>query len=130
MNLTLIKLINNINDFNKKISRRLDGFYELFSNLKKEGYPVDVIAPQAAIYLTVKLDLIGAKKENGSTLNSVEDVFSYILNEAKIALVPFYAFGASRSLPWFRLSIGTTRSEDIMIINNQLKGALDKLSYS
>jgi aspartate aminotransferase len=119
-----------LKEFNKRICSRLDGFYEVFSNLKKEGYPVDVIAPQAAIYLTVKLDLIGARKEDGSKLNTVEEVFSYILNEAKIALVPFYAFGASKSLPWFRLSIGTTRSEDIAIINDQLKKALDKLSYS
>lgn len=116
--------------FKEKIKERLNGFYILFSNLKEKGYPVDVIAPEAAIYLTVKIDLLGAVKENGQKINTVEDAFSYILNEAGIALVPFYAFGASPDMPWFRLSIGTTRNEDIAIINDRLEKALDKLTFS
>jgi len=115
--------------FNKRINSRLEGFYSVFNELKEEGFPIDVIAPEAAIYLTVKIDLLGAKKEDGSTINTVREAFDYILNEAGIALVPFYAFGASDSLPWFRLSVGTTRSEDIAIIKDQLQKALAKLSF-
>jgi aspartate aminotransferase len=118
-----------LKDFNRRINSRLDGFYEVFSELKKAGYPVDVIAPEAAIYLTVKFDLLNAKTEDGNELDSVEAIFKYILNEAGIALVPFYAFGASKTLPWFRLSIGTTRSKDIKIIKEQLEKALAKLSF-
>jgi len=116
-------------NFNRRINSRLEGFYKVFNGLKKEGYPIDVIAPEAAIYLTVKIDLLGAKKEDGSSINTVKEAFEYILNEAGIALVPFYALGASDSLPWFRLSVGTTRSEDIEIIKVQLQKALAKLTF-
>jgi len=115
--------------FRKRIVSRLKGFYDIFSKLKDKGYPVDVIAPEAAIYLTVKLDLLGATTTDNRKLESVEAVFEYILNEAGVALVPFYAFGSSRTLPWFRLSIGTTRSKDITIIENQLENALSKLTF-
>ena len=115
--------------FRKRIVSRLEGFYEIFSKQKEKGYPVDVIAPEAAIYLTVELNLVGATTADNKKLESVEAVFEYILNEAGVALVPFYAFGASRTLPWFRLSIGTTRSEDIAIIEKQLEDALQKLTF-
>lgn len=121
---------NYLADFKKKIVERLDGFYSVFSRLKSNGYPIDVIAPEAAIYLTVKIDLIGATQENGEKISNMEEAFSYILNEAGIALVPFYAFGASKDLPWFRLSIGTTRNEDIAIIEDRLEKALNKLTFS
>lgn len=116
--------------FRKRIDSRLKGFFEVFSNLKDKGYPVDAIAPEAAIYLTVELNLIGAVTTEGKKLNTVEDVFNYILNEASVALVPFYAFGASDTLPWFRLSVGTTRSEDIAIIEQRLEEAISKLSFA
>lgn len=115
--------------FKKRIESRLDGFYKVFSTLKDKGYPVDVIAPEAAIYLTVELNLVGAKTPAGKVLESVEAVFEYILNKSGVALVPFYAFGASKNLPWFRLSIGTTQSEDIPIIENKLEKALSKLTF-
>lgn len=118
-----------LKEFKGKIEERLDGFYDVFSDLKRKGYPVDVIAPQAAIYLTVKIDLIGATQENGAKITSVQEGFSYILNEAGIALVPFYAFGASKDLPWYRLSIGTCRNEDIAIIKERLIAAFNKLTF-
>lgn len=121
---------NYLDVFKKKIVDRLDGFYSVFISLKESGFPVDVIAPEAAIYLTVKIDLLGATKENGEKITSMEEAFSYILNEAGIAFVPFYAFGASKNLPWFRLSIGTTRNEDIAIIQDRLEKALNKLTFS
>jgi aspartate aminotransferase len=115
--------------FRKRVDSRLEGFYKVFSKLKEKGYPVDVIAPEAAIYLTVELNLVGATTADNKKLGSVEDVFEYILNEAGVALVPFYAFGASENLPWFRLSIGTTESKDIAIIEKQLEDALSKLTF-
>jgi aspartate aminotransferase len=120
---------NYLEEFKGKIEERLDGFYDVFSDLKRKGYPVDVIAPQAAIYLTVKIDLIGATQENGAKITSVQEGFSYILNEAGIAMVPFYAFGASKDLPWYRLSIGTCRNEDIAIIKERLIAAFNKLTF-
>ena len=103
---------------------------ECIADLKSKGFPVDAIEPQAAIYLTVKIDLIGSTKENGEKINTVQDTFSYILNEAGIAMVPFYAFGASKDLPWLRLSIGTTKNEDIAIIHERLTKAFNKLTFN
>lgn len=44
-------------NFKAEIEERLTRIYEGFIKLKKDGYKVDAIAPQAAIYLTVQLNL-------------------------------------------------------------------------
>ena len=68
--------------------------------LKSEGLPVDAIAPEAAIYLTIQIDLVGKKnRRRKKIVGDQSEVTAYILNEAKLAVVPFYAFGASRILP-------------------------------
>jgi aspartate aminotransferase len=115
-------------EFKKQISARLDGFYKGFQTLKNEGFKVDAIAPQAAIYLTIQFDLKGKKTSEGKTLETTADVTKYILDEAKIAVVPFYAFGASHDSTWFRLSVGTAKMEDIEGTINSLRAALKKLS--
>ncbi len=115
-------------DFKQEIKARLQGFYEGLKTMKAEGFSVDAIPPQAAIYLTIKLDLIGKTKLDDTVLNSVEEVSAYVLNEAKVAIVPFYAFGSSKSSPWFRLSVGTTTQQDVADAIASLKLALQKLS--
>lgn len=117
-----------MNEIKSELSYRLDEFYKGFNELKNQGFSVDAIQPEAALYLTVKFDLVGKKKQSGETLNSVADVTDYLLKDAKVALVPFSAFGASKDSNWFRLSVGTTKREDIQIIISQLKSSLEKLS--
>lgn len=116
-----------LNHFKKRLEKRLNGFYEVFQQLKNEGYPVDAITPQAAIYLTVKIDLHGKTLPTGEKINSSAQTTAYILNEAKIALVPFYAFGSSHESVWYRLSVGTAQSSDIETVYNALKTALSKI---
>lgn len=111
-----------------ELSYRLDEFYKSFQELKNQGFQVDAIQPEAALYLTVKFNLIGKKTASGQTLNSIADVTDYLLKEAKVAIVPFSAFGASKDSNWFRLSVGTTKREDIQLIINQLKACLKKLN--
>lgn len=118
----------NINQIRSEISQRLDAFYEGFMKLKAASFNVDAIAPQAALYLTVKFDLVGKQTADGHTLQNMPEVTRYLLEEAQTALVPFYAFGADPESPWFRLSIGTTRIEDIPDIFERLNRALAKLS--
>ena len=72
----------------------VEGFYKGIQSLQKEGHRVNAISPQAAIYLTVQFDLQGQKTAEGKTLNSTKDVTKYLLDEAKLAIVPFYAFRA------------------------------------
>lgn len=112
----------------QKISDRLEGFYKGFQQLKAEGHKVDAIAPQAAIYLTIKFSLHGQKTADGKVLATTKDVTKYILDEAKVAVVPFYAFGASEDSAWYRLSVGTCKMEDVDGIISNLRAALKKLS--
>jgi aspartate aminotransferase len=114
--------------FREQLQQRLDGYYQGFTKLKSEGFPVDAIAPQAAIYLTVQLNLIGRKKPDGAIMASTPDITKFILDDAKIALVPFSAFGASEDSTWYRLSVGTTTLEDINGVIENLRESLRKLS--
>ena len=111
-----------------KIFDRLEGFYEGFTALKNEGFKVDAIAPQAAIYLTIKFDLHGMKTSDGKVLDTTKDITKYILDEAKLAVVPFYAFGASDNSPWYRMSVGTCKLSDVADVIANLRKALQKLS--
>ncbi|RAJ01549.1 aspartate aminotransferase [Chitinophaga skermanii] len=114
--------------FKSEIEERLVKIYEGFDSLKKAGYNVDAIAPQAAIYLTIKLDLVGKTTPAGTVLADQAAVTSYILDEAKLGIVPFYAFGSSKNSPWYRLSVGTCVKEEIPAMLAALEAALSKLS--
>ncbi len=116
-----------LGEFKQELHKRLKGFYELFKSLKAEGFPVDVIAPKAAIYLTVKIDLVGMKRLDGVQIESVREGTQYLLDEAGIALVPFSAFGASENSNWYRLSVGTARMKDIEEAGHRLREALKRL---
>ncbi|HNJ58499.1 MAG TPA: aminotransferase class I/II-fold pyridoxal phosphate-dependent enzyme, partial [Chitinophagaceae bacterium] len=116
-----------VSNFNKEIDYRLQHIYAGFIALKNKGYQIDAITPQAAIYLTVKIDLVGKQTNEGNILYTQEDVTAYLLNEAKLAIVPFYCFGASKNSAWYRLSIGTSHKQDIPIMLQKLENALSKL---
>lgn len=113
--------------FKKDIEFRLRGIYDGLSKLKQEGYPVDAIAPQAAIYLTVKFDLVGKTTTAGKQIKDQSEVTDYLLNEAKLAIVPFYAFGASKTSSWYRLSVGTCKENEIEEMLQHLGSALQQL---
>ncbi len=113
--------------FKKEISLRLEKIYNGFITLKMEGLPVDAIAPQAAIYLTIKVDAAGTQTSEGVLLKDQKDVTSYLLNEAGLAVVPFYAFGAPDDSCWYRLSVGTCKKESIDDMLMALGTALRKL---
>ena len=115
------------NVFKAGIEERLRRIYNGFQQLKKEGFGVDAVAPQAAIYLTIQINLVGKKTAAGKVLQDQSEVTAYILDEAKIAIVPFYCFGASKNSNWYRLSVGTCRVEEIDEMLAMLKNALVKL---
>lgn len=111
-----------------EVHDRLDRFYKGFQALKSKGYRVDAIPPQAAIYLTVKLDLIGQTTAEGKVLSKTEDVTDFVLNKAGLAIVPFYAFGADKGSVWYRLSVGTAKVADIETMFQRLAAHLSELS--
>jgi aspartate aminotransferase len=110
--------------FKKEVEERLRRIYTGFMDLKQQGLPVDAVAPEAAIYLTIKIDLAGRKLKDGTVLSTQADVTSYVLQAAGLAVVPFYAFGASNNSPWYRLSVGTCKKEEIDLMLNKLETAL------
>ncbi len=114
--------------FKSEIEFRLQSIYQGFIALKAKGFDVDAVSPQAAIYLTIKINLVGKKTTDGKLLQTQSDVTSYILGEAKIAVVPFSAFGAGAESAWYRLSVGTSIKEEIPIVLSNLEKALQKLS--
>lgn len=134
--IAVAKFLDNLEDYDdfiklqrSKINTRLTSFYNGLLSLHNDGLSIEVIAPQAGIYLAVRFPLIGMKTQNGDILNTVEDITKYILDEARIAIVPFYAFGSSITCDWYRISIGTTDIHDIStVIIPNLKCALKKLT--
>lgn len=116
-----------LQQFKQEVAIRLTAIYNGLQQLKQQGFAVDAIAPQAAIYLTVQFNLCGKTTQTGNALTTQADVTAYLLNEAKLAVVPFYAFGASNTSSWYRLSVGTCKKEEIDTMLSQLKAALEKL---
>ena len=113
--------------FKAEIEERLRSIHKGFMALKEKGYSVDSVTPQAAIYLTIKIDLVGKTTAEGTILETQADVTSYILSEAKLAVVPFSAFGGGSKSPWYRLSVGTSKKEEIPEMLLKLENALQKL---
>jgi aspartate aminotransferase len=114
-------------NFREQIDFRLENIYKGLQQLRSEGHKVNAVAPQAALYLTVQFDLKGKTTQDGEVLKNTENITSYLLDECGIALVPFYAFGASQESTWYRLSVGTCKLNEIQESLSKLRAGLEKL---
>jgi aspartate aminotransferase len=94
------------------VRARLEALFRGFDELRQAGFPVDCIHPQGAIYLSLRLDLVGRRFE-GRLLTSNEDIRQLLLEQAGLAVVPFQAFGLRGETGWFRLSVGAVSLRDI-----------------
>lgn len=110
------------------VHARLAILSETMHSLAKEGYDVDCIDPQGAIYLSMRIDLKGKRTEAGAVLETDEHVRHYLLEEAGVALIPFSCFGVPGDIGWFRASVGAVSVEDCESIADRMRGALGKLS--
>lgn len=115
-----------LTDLKGKLEARLWRIYNGIEQLKGKGYAVEAIVPQAAIYLTLKFDLKG-KTFQGQLLESQADVTQFLLSHVGLALVPFNCFGADAQSPWYRISVGTCKLEDLDTIFSNLEEALAQL---
>jgi len=106
------------------ISERVNKLFNGFSALREVGFPVDAIQAEGAMYLTVKIDLIGKTTKEGELLKDAQDVTMFLIKQAKVGFVPFYCFGASKQNPWFRISVGTLKVEAISVVIDNLRKAL------
>ena len=107
-----------------QVRQRLEALFEGFQAMKADGYPVDCIAPQGAIYLSLRLKLIG-KQLQGRTLDSNEAIRRLLLDLAGLAVVPFQAFGLQEDSGWFRLSVGAVSPGEIAEAFPRLRRLLD-----
>ena len=108
------------------ISERVNKLFNSFSALREIGFPVDAIQAEGAMYLTVKIDLIGKNTDEGELLKDAKDVTMFLIRRAKVGIVPFYCFGASKQNPWFRISVGTLKTEAISTVVDNLREALSQ----
>jgi aspartate aminotransferase len=113
--------------FKTRIQASLTTLHEGFQALKAEGFKVDSIEPMGAIYLTVKVDYTGKTTPDGDLIKDSADVNFYLIKEAKVALVPFSAFGTDETENWFRASVGASSLQDIEQMIPRIKEALAKL---
>lgn len=108
------------------VEARLVALHAGFERLREKGYPIECIAPQAAIYLSVRINLIG-RSDGGRILSTNEEIRAYLLEQAALAIVPFQAFGLREETGWFRLSVGALPLEGLDGIFPALQAALDRL---
>jgi len=108
------------------IRSRLEALYEGFQALRAEGYPVDCVHPQGAIYLSLQLDLIG-KSVKGVKVSTNDEIRGLLLEEAGLAVVPFQAFGLKDDTGWFRLSVGAVSLQDIADAWPRVRKLLDSI---
>jgi aspartate aminotransferase len=116
-----------ITGFNTTLQTVLTNLYNGFMQMKNEGLVVDSIKPEASIYLSIKLDILGKTTKNGKTLTNVDAVQEFLLNDAKVAVLPFAWFGAKNSDNWYRISIGVCPADATDEIINNIKTALNTL---
>lgn len=110
------------------VQARLDALYEGIAALKRDGFPVDAIAPMGAIYLSARFALNGRRTTSGRVLETNEQIRKYLLHEAQLAIVPFQAFGATEDDGWFRLSVGAVSMREISVMMPRLREALRSLA--
>lgn len=108
-----------LTSFRAALRQRLDLLYDAFSTWKKAGMPIDVIAPEGALYLSVKFDL-----EGRTGLPDDDAVRLYLLKKAGCAIVPFSAFGDEHNRGWVRFSVGAVSPADIQACLPRLRQAL------
>ena len=105
---------------------RLQLMYDAIQQMKSEGLPTDAIAPQGAIYLSTRFDLIG-KKLDGALISTNAQIGDILLEQAGVAVVPFQAFGLMEENGWMRLSIGAVSIADIEQCLPRLRAILERV---
>ncbi|MEX1362152.1 MAG: aminotransferase class I/II-fold pyridoxal phosphate-dependent enzyme, partial [Nannocystaceae bacterium] len=102
------------------LAARLGRLHEGLLAMATEGLPVEVIPPMGAIYLTVRIHPFGRTTPGGERLSTNDSIRRYLLDAARVGVVPFQAFGVAGEDGWFRLSVGAVGLDE-------LDGALSRI---
>lgn len=114
-------------EMHRGLEARLDALYAGFMRLRSEGYPVDCVRPQGAMYLSLQLDLVG-RSVGGVPIENNEGLRKLMLERAGLAVVPFQAFGLKADTGWSRLSAGAVSVRDIEECFPKVREVLDTVS--
>ena len=121
------------------LAARLDQLHAGMQAMRQDGLPVEAVAPQGGMYLSVRFsppkgrDTGGGGFAGGSGgvsrgLNSTEAMRCYLLEQAGLAAVPFEAFGYDGEPGWFRLSVGSVSEKAVGELLVRLREALARLN--
>lgn len=108
-----------LTDMRRGVESRLQTLHQGLMELRARGLPVSDIAPQGAIYLSVRFDLVGRGR-----LGSNEEIRKLLLERAGFAVVPFQAFGLPDESGWFRCSVGAVSEAEIREAVPRVEAAL------
>lgn len=120
-------------EMHRRLHARLDLLWTRFEAMRARGLPVEAVAPEGTLYLSVRFDLFGRTVEIAgagaapTTVHTNEDIRHLLLRGAGIAAVPFQAFGLEREDGWFRLSIGAVSIEAIEEGMTRLAALLERI---
>jgi aspartate aminotransferase len=89
-----------------RLRERLELLHGELAAMRDRGLPVEVVTPEGTLYLSARFDLFGRRSAEGRAIGTNEDIRLLLLHEARVAVVPFQAFGLAREDGWMRLSIG------------------------
>jgi aspartate aminotransferase len=117
-----------LDDFRGALEERMVTLQKGFQAMKADGLPVDALDAQGAIYLSVRFDFIGKTTASGQVLKTDEDVRSYLLHRAGVAVVPFTAFGYPAGSSWMRLSVGSVTMDAVRQSLVSLRAAISEVS--
>ena len=111
---------------NAGVEARLTALTAGVRALQAEGFPVDCVDPQGAIYLSLRLDLVG-RSLGGQVVANNEAIRRLVLERAGWAVVPFQAFGLQEDTGWFRLSVGAVSLADITTAFPRIRAMLQEV---
>jgi aspartate aminotransferase len=111
-------------EFTAGVGERLAPLHAGVEAMRRDGLPVESVAPTGGIYLSLRLALNGARTPDGETLHTNESIRQYLLQAAGVAVVPFQAFGMPDETGWFRLSVGAVSPADVAAALPRLREAV------
>jgi aspartate aminotransferase len=109
------------------LKRRLDLLHAGMLALRRDGLPVEVVAPAGGLYLSVRFGSPEPRGPGGPARDATEGTRRYLLEHAGLAAVPFEAFGFEGEPGWFRLSVGSVSESAVGDVLVRLRGALAAL---
>jgi aspartate aminotransferase len=108
-----------LDEMRRGVDSRLETLHRGLMEIRSRGLPVSDIAPEGAIYLSVRFDLIGRKG-----IRTNEDIRKLLLERAGFGVVPFQAFGLEEETGWFRCSVGAVSEAEIREVLPRVEAAL------